>query len=310
MTQYRKFLLLITILVSLTSLTGCFTGVESTPKITASDVRRGKPVVTPEDTFLADIAGQPFSQWKPGKRFFVADDKISLIFGPTMPAGERLNGSWIVWDRANPVTGVTGATETDLVFRSARGAEMVYRIALSPDSLRARKSVEVPFTIEESIVDSVRARVDGRRLYVVTRYWRDDNDNSVKGRKFVPVTVDSVSPGNSVYPVKVSFHDDNGTSARLFLSPGATGATPRTFATLFAFSDPYLKYPSITPENWALIIDGKVALDMTREECRLSLGAPQDLDRRAGYSSIQEVWVYENGIYLLFEDGLLRRYRK
>lgn len=291
-------------------LTGCFTGVESTPRITASDVRRTRPVVTPEDTFLAGIGGECPGKWRPGKLFYVADPKVSIIFGATAPRGENLAGKWIAYEGAGAVAGVTGNVETDLRFRSPAGAEMVYRVAMSPDSLAARRSLEVPFTVEKSVVDSVRNRLQGRRFYTMTRDWRNDSDKIVGGRKFVPVTVDSVTPGTAVYPVKVAFHDDSGRSARLFLAPGATGSSPRTFANLFAFSDPRTSHPAISDENWALIIDGKVAPDMTREECRLSLGAPVDVDRRAGYSFLQEVWVYENGIYLFFEDGLLRRYRR
>jgi hypothetical protein len=60
---------------------------------------------------------------------------------------------------------------------------------------------------------------------------------------------------------------------------------------------------------WDNIIHGRVALDMTRSECRLSLGAPKTVDTRPGYSGVRELWVYENGAYLVFEDGLLRDYR-
>lgn len=56
--------------------------------------------------------------------------------------------------------------------------------------------------------------------------------------------------------------------------------------------------------------NGTVTEDMTRDECRLSLGAPDNIDRRAGYSVLREVWSYENGRYLIFEDGLLRSYRQ
>ncbi|QCD41540.1 hypothetical protein E7747_04035 [Duncaniella dubosii] len=60
---------------------------------------------------------------------------------------------------------------------------------------------------------------------------------------------------------------------------------------------------------WDKIINGRVALDMTREECRLALGAPREVDRGADNSYIREVWLYENGIYLVFEDGILKLYR-
>ena len=48
---------------------------------------------------------------------------------------------------------------------------------------------------------------------------------------------------------------------------------------------------------------------MPRDECRLSLGAPKDVDYGRSYSSAYEQWTYSNGAYLIFEDGLLKRYR-
>lgn len=49
---------------------------------------------------------------------------------------------------------------------------------------------------------------------------------------------------------------------------------------------------------------------MTRDEARLALGAPANIDRRPGYSFMREIWTYENGIFLIFEDGLLKSFRQ
>ena len=84
-----------------------------------------------------------------------------------------------------------------------------------------------------------------------------------RGRKFIPVTVDSVAAGNSLFPVKVAFTDPEGRSARIFIHPGAKGDAPRTFSRVFSFTDPRIQYPHITPEHWQLIIDGRVTEGMT-----------------------------------------------
>ena len=61
----------------------CFTGIESTPRISAGDVRkRDAATLTPEQQFLGDISAEPPASWTAGKRFFVTDDKISIIFAP------------------------------------------------------------------------------------------------------------------------------------------------------------------------------------------------------------------------------------
>ncbi|MDE6556471.1 MAG: hypothetical protein K2K55_05850, partial [Duncaniella sp.] len=146
--------------------------------------------------------------------------------------------------------------------------------------------------------------------YILSSLWRDDEDQPVEGRKFVAVKIDSVSYGSTFYPLKVAFTDDRGVSARVFLYPGAQTSTPRTFAGLFSFTDPRTRYPDISPENWALIIESRITAGMTPDECRLALGAPKEIDRVPTPALLREVWVYENGIYLLFEDGLLKAFRR
>lgn len=298
------------VIFSFLLLTGCFTGVEYTPKVTDRDVRKENIRTAAEDTFLSHITDRPLGEWKPGKRFVVTDDKIRLIFGATASPYDSLGGDELVYKEVREAPSITGGYVTDIVFsKPGESHEYVYRISRPLSSVKARETLSVPFTIQRSLVDSVAALLNGRTLYVLSRTWRDDSDNSVAGRQFVKVKVDSVSPGNEVYPVKVSFTDDLGTSGCLFIHPGPKGRTPRSFGALFSFTDPRLNYPQITDEAWDLIVKGRIAEDMTREECRLALGAPKEVDRGTDNSYLREVWLYDNGIYLVFMDGILKRYR-
>lgn len=290
--------------------TGCFTGVESTPKITVDDVKRENVVVTAEQQFMSEIKSERFSQWKPGKEFYVTDDKVSLIFGADSHAKEKLKDSILTYNGSRQVMSVTGTNSTELLFSSPSGHECVYRIDASAEELNGRDAVDVPFTIEMSLVYDVRELLIGRELYVITSVWYDKTGTVVTGKKYVPVTIADVSAGNSVYPVKLTFKDNEGKEYCLFMSVGKSVNVTRPFHRLFAFEDPHKKHPDITDETWANIINGRVVADMTRDECRLSLGAPKSVDRRPGYGGVQEVWIYDDGGYLVFEDGLLRSYRR
>ncbi len=294
--------------------TSCFTGIESTPKVTADDVKQEKVEVTAEELFLSDIAPEPFTKWTPGKKFIVTDDKISLIFGASASQFPPRVGSIIYYQGYHEVTDLTGATATDLIFSTAdNNIEYVYRISTSPSELSSRDKINIPFTIQQNIVDSTAQQLKGRNLYVRTSVWYNSDDQLTYGRRFVPVTIIDVIPGNSVYPVKLIFTDTTGDTShqyRLFLSVGSTDDSARDFASLFSFDNPRLQYPDISDSNWQNIINGRVALDMTRDECRLALGSPNDVVRRPGYDKVQEVWNYDNGVYLMFEDGLLRNFRK
>lgn len=289
---------------------GCFfTGVESTPTITGRDVKREVQPATAEDTFLADVTDEPLSAWEPGKAFRVTDERIKRIFGATAPTDEHLAGTDIRFLSAAETRGVTGDNVTDITFLSPRGFRLVYRVNRPLAELLQADAIEIPFTIQHSTIDAVGQRLDGQRYYILTSVWRDDDDAPLRGRKFIPVTIDSVAPGNAIFPVKVAFTDSEGHSARVFIHPGAKGAAPRTFSRVFAFTDPARRYPHIAPDHWQMIIDGRVTEGMTTEECRLALGTPKEVDRGATNSFLREAWLYENGVYLLFEDGILKRYR-
>ena len=298
-------------LASLNLLTGCFfTGVESTPRITTRDVKREVGLPTAEDTYLSAVADEPLSAWRPGKEFMVTDPRVERIFGATASTMRDTDptGTVITWSGAEEIPSLTGSTVTDLNFHSPGGELLTYRVNRPLRRLLADSITEIPFTIQLSTVERAAEMMEGKDFWVITSLWRDDNDTPLRGRKFVKVHIDSVSPGNSLFPLKIAFTDVSGQSARLFIHPGAKGSAARTFSHVFSFTDPRLRHPNITPEVWQLIVDGRVAEGMTTEECRLAIGAPKEVDRGATNSFLREAWMYDNGRWLLFEDGRLKRF--
>lgn len=298
------------VLLTSAMLTSCFTGIESTPKITASDVRRENIKETPEQQFTADISGEPLREWKSGKRFYVTDNRLASLLGPGADQSGNLRGNMITYQSYRPEISITGDTVTAISFSDSRGNLLRYRSDASPTDLLARNSVEIPFTIEESVADEVRRRMKGNTYYVLTAMWYDGADQSMTGLKYVPVKVEEVTWGNTVYPIKLILSTADGYLFRLFMSVGANMRAPRGFASIFSFTDPKLRYPTITDANWSNIIHGRVAEGMTRDECRLALGAPARISRRNDRSYLYEMWHYENGVYLVFQDGLLNNFRR
>lgn len=296
----------------LLSMSACFTGIESTPKITSNDVKKERVNVTKEETYLASVVPQPLADWKPGKKFYVSDDKINLALEPNgLPSPKA--GEYLTFREYRTPISLTGTNDTEIVFTDARGNEVTYRITATPEETLERTKIDIPFTIEVSMVDGIREKINGHELYTRTSTWYDDNGNACIGLKFVPVRITAVEPGNLVYPVKVRFDNlssDGLKSGWQYMSINDNGGVSRNFSSLFSFKDPHLRYPHISDENWNLIIHGRIAQYMTREECRLSLGSPKTVDRRAAISTLQELWTYDNGIYLIFDDGILQSFRR
>lgn len=316
--RFRWLLALSSAVLLLTPLQGCFTGIESTPRISESDLRKGSTRGTrPELTYLDGISGEPPAAWTAGKRWTVTDPRSERVFGV------NLDGAVIALAEITEAPSITGLPVAILTFDSPAG-RVSYRTDMSADSLMRRNDFNIPYSVENSLVEAVSSRLKGNRYYVTTSLWNDDVGNSLRGLKYIPVDVVEVEPGRGVYPISLLLSYDipqKGISAtpglvsktdsnhRFFTltmaAPGHAAGSTRSFADLFSLSDPRKRYPKISDTAWNNIRAGKVSEGMTRDECRLALGAPDEINRNPGYSEMREIWTYSEGIRLVFADGLL-----
>lgn len=296
--------------MSAVSMNSCFTGIESTPKISAVDVKKQNIVEKAEDSYLVEITPEPLKDWQKGKRFYVSDNKFGLLLQPSGRVADSLGGKEVRFEDIRDVTNINGEAVYEIDFLTSTGETITYRGNKSVEESREQESFKVPFLIDVKHIERLKSAMTGNTYYTVTSSWYDNDMKSFTGRKFVPVKVTNVKPGNAYYSTIVELSDENGKSFYLYMSVGNDIRSLRKFSSLFSLTDPRLKYPDISDSNWQNIINGKVAEDMTKEECRLALGSPANVDKRIGYSYIQEVWSYENGVYLVFEDNILRKFRQ
>lgn len=295
------------------SLGGCFTGIESTPRITAGDVRKHNASAAPAttDSLLAAALPQPPAMWQRGKGWYVTDNRISRLFADAHGAADSLAGSILRLDAIRAATSLTGYTVTDISFVTGSGATLHYRIDTPPARLLAGQGIGIPFTVEASVVSAADSLLRGRRLYITTPAWLDTGGHGRRGLRHVPVQVLGVRPGDSVYPLAVLFRPgtaDSDTAMVLVNAPGDRAAT-RPCDRMFSAVNPRLRWPHITDATWQLITRSQVAAGMTPDECRLALGAPAHIDKYPTHAGMAERWTYGDGVYLLFDDGLLSSFR-
>ena len=290
-------------------LAGCFTGVESTPRITYKEVKRQNAGGTsPEESLATQFRPRPFSQWEAGERFYVTDNRISLVLSDLTHEGSfPSEGDTVVYRGVTDVTALTGEPVAEMKFTDTPGKHTyTYRAGTAVAALEERTSVEIPFTIPLEMVDRVRALLRGKEYYVKSPLWFTTDDKAEHGRKFVLVTITDVLPANAIYPLKIVFRDSEGKEHCLFMSSDAgTRWTPREFPALFDSLDPRRNYPQISDANWELITDSRIAPGMTKTEVTLALGSPASIDRGASHSAAYERWRYADGISVVFEDGLV-----
>ncbi len=291
--------------------TGCFTGVESTPKISDSEVRRQSSTAIVEETFLQPVVDSLNNlPLRTGLPLLVSDNKIRLILEPAANAGDINAGDTLRLVSIDAASTLDGRRVAEIRLSAREGREFTYRTSLSPERISKLSELYIPFCIPLDPVEEIRDRLVGRRMYVTTSARYDMTDNLYTGRRFVPVEIIAVEPGNTYYPMRLTLRDDLDKVFRLYLSVDAASPMPRKFGSQLSTTDPRLNYPSVSDAVWANIIEGRITAGMTRDECRLALGTPDNVDRQAGYSSIREIWTYKNGRYLVFIDGVLETFRQ
>lgn len=297
----------------------CFTGIEGTGRITDADVRRRHADdISPEQTFLRAISPERPSAWRPGKRFRVADKRFSLLLNSASADASGLPGHDIVFAGFSSYPSLTGNELLEMRFTAADNPAdtFFYRSPTLISALDSTARIELPFTVDLDLVARVDSALAGRTLYVVSPMWLDPADGmkACEGFRHVEVRVDTVVPGTDVYPMAVVFSVNDkrinvGAQRAVYMTEGPGRSATRNFETLFSFTNPRKRYPQITDDVWELIIRSRVRKDMTRDECRLALGAPTQIERYPTRSGMSERWRYTDGVFLVFDDGYLVNFR-
>lgn len=292
--------------------TACFTGIESTPKITAESVKGRGAKAPVEQTISAKIIGEPPGEWKKGKRWLVSDAKIYLALTSASDSASPLPGDTLELVDVRPIPTLTGHEAAELVLAGSDGRLFFHRTGIQFDEWTNKSVYNIPFAIELSAIEKAHEEIVGKTFFISTPRWTDHDGNDIVGQRHIPVKIENVIPGNYLYPLKIEFSQPNRPEQPLryiLLTYGTETAANRNFDIVFTSENPRKRYPNITDDNWQKIINSQIAEGMTRDECRLALGAPASVDRAYTAGLQLERWTYENGVYLLFEDGYLTRFR-
>lgn len=306
-------LLRLTVFLLLPLLTqSCFTGVEGTKKIELSRRDRQALKTTPEEVYMNDIHGTPWTSWQRGKRFRVTDSKVALLFDQRFlpadtsnPIKKDIDIVYVGNDNAVDVNG----REIPVLLFSAEPHTLRYNLSAiqSADSLL---STSMPMMIDMDAVHEADSLLRGKKLWTLSPIRYEIDGTRAPGLKFDEVEILEVKPGDTIFPLKIIFRDSKGNNGMMFMNFNDRTNASRRFSNLFTFSDPRKKYPSISEENWQLICRGEIEKGMTKEECRLALGNPSDVNQGNTHSYMLDLWQYTDGVTLFFEDGILKDFRK
>lgn len=292
--------------------TSCSTGIESTKtiKMNKEDLRQMSK--SDEQVFASQIQGQLLKDWTKGKRFLSSDDRTRYIFEPSasvVPDSISFEGKLFYFSGVDSKQTPDLKEECVIVFSDGK-EDYTYGTGKSlHDAMEEIDSSKLPLLIDVDLIDEWKQKLSGRTLWTRSNLWYDANNHRKDGLKFAEVKVVDVVPATGDFPMNVEIrHGDD--TAFIRMNYTSDKSDSRNFAAIFFLSDPRIKYPGISDENWALIQKGKVREGMTKEECRLSIGYPDELQSGHSTSQTMDIWQYSNGTYLFFSDGLLTRYRQ
>ena len=306
-----KVLPLLFVLISLSS---CFTGIESTKKINLSREDKKNLIPTKEELFMSQVEPMPLKSWERGKRFIASDDKALLVIVPQsglLPyAPDSIKGKKLEFVGVESKINAVGDLTVAILFNYG-----IYTYAYDTGkefdlALEELKSDQIPMLIDEDMVIEARHLLSNQKFWSKTNLWYDKDGNRIDGKKYVEVRILDVMPGNMVFPLQLEIETEDKEQAFLFMNFGSANNESRAFHNLFSLTDIRKYYPNIEPETWDYISEGRVKIGMTKDEVRLALGNPSDLNSGHDYSQTLDIWSYENGRVLWFEDGRLVKIRQ
>lgn len=269
---------------------------------------------SPEQTFAEGIQGTPLSAWEKGRRFVATSDRTKYIFEPSSAHYEDsdgyMKGHDLIYAGLDSHVNPDLKEECVIVF-SDGSRPLRYRTGKStPEALKEIDSSKLPLMSDIALVDQWKEKIKGMTLWTKSNLWYDQNGDRKPGRKFARVTVTEVIPALGDFPMMIRIADADGDVGYLQMNYTSDLHDSRNFAAIFFLSDPKEKFPNVSDEHWSLIQSGKVAEGMTKEECKLSIGNPDEVRSGHNRSQTMDIWQYSDGTYLMFTDGLLTNFRQ
>ena len=297
-------------------LTSCFTGIENTKKITTKDVAKAyqeQGVDSNKETQYNRLTVDSFPNWKTGREFYVTENNIKRIFTPTSAYDIdtiNLAGKTLKYTGFNENSIYDNNPKVSLIFTDGTN-EYIYETGKTIEDIK-RKNImlSVPFLVDMELINKYRKELNGKDFFIRSSIWYNKHGEMIPGKKFIKVKIIDVIPGDKVFPLSIKFITEYNDYAYVFISTKQSSVQNRLFDYMFSEKDIRLNYPTISDINWNHIINGDITTDMTKDECRLSLGTPSNVQERPTQDGLQEYWFYSDGMYLIFFDGLLRQYRK
>lgn len=283
---------------------------------TATKMGKKEEVISLEQSYMANFKEEPLKDWESGKMFICVTEEFPSLLEENLqnisnPENSGIKGEIFKYKGLKEEQTWSGV-QTFLLYEYAN-QEYKYKVSKPlSDILNSEFKPLLPELVSLDYIQKADSLLKGKELYIKTPNWYNKDGVETKGQKYVPITIVEVSAGNKIFPLSIKFKTMGGDEYSVYTTmyKPLTTSQYSTFDKIFTFTNPKNKYPQIKDEIWQYITQSKVALGMTKDECKISIGLPNKVNQLPEYSGLRERWYYNTGTYLEFKDGLLVNFRQ
>ena len=248
-------------------------------------------------------------EWKNGDKFVCVANELPALLYPKNGVKDNysnLQGAVFEYKGLEEIQTWKGY-ETNILFEMGN-SHFIYKVSKPiTDIFSSNFTPLLPEFVSYNYISKADSLLKERVVYIKTYNWYTTDGVEEKGRRLIPVTIQKVVAGNKIYPLSLIFKTDEGKEYMVYTTMYMSQYS--AFDKLFSFTNPRDKYPQIKDSIWEQITQAKVTLGMTKDECSISLGLPNEVSQIPEYSGLRERWIYRTGTYLEFKDGLLVEFR-
>ena len=296
-----------------TMFASCYTGTESTPRIKVDKEVLYQPTIE-ELVIDNNFSDKGCHTWSEGKAFTSIEEALSPMLRPEDDAtliDDGLKGEIFTY-KGYREENIFGDKAVVYLLFECNGHTYSYYTGKSIEEIKESNYLPlIPSLIDMDAVAMARSLFVGKQLYILTNHWYNLQGNVIEGNHLVAVNVTAVEPGNNVLPLAIHFTDQRGVEAQVYITTKSSAHTQMlSFDRLFSYKNPREEHEEISDEVWQAITESRLLKGMTKNECRLSIGLPSEVNKIPTYNGLKEQWLYNSGAYLFFSDGILEEFRQ
>lgn len=182
----------------------------SSPVEAARKKKEAVPEKSEETIFMETyFPERPCREWETGRKFIYLDDDLSPLIQPqTISLGDSsYRGKIFIYEGLVEASPWRKGT-VNLEF-ACEGRKYYFKTGKSEEEImNSSYTPLLPMLVSDEDISKARQLLVGKTLYTRPATWVDSIGNTSSNRRYCPVKIVDIQPGNSIYPIAFVFEDE------------------------------------------------------------------------------------------------------